>query len=88
MQVGGAHLLADIPSSPMPPYMWLCKRARLAVKLAHPDWNFAAIGRELGLRWRAAPEAERAYCQCLADADKVSYERVRQAARSLLQCTR
>lgn len=42
------------------PYMKFCKKTRPKIVKEKPNFSFTQIGKELGSRWRALSEAEKA----------------------------
>ncbi|KAL9184056.1 hypothetical protein ACHAXT_002142 [Thalassiosira profunda] len=50
----------DKPKKPLSGYMLFSKQERPKVKADMPDATFGEVGRELGARWRALSDAQKA----------------------------
>ena len=66
----GAPKDPNAPKGALSAYMLFQRDARAALLAARPGLGFGAVGKELGLQWRALDDEEKARYESLAEADR------------------
>ena len=70
------------PKRGMTSYIFFCQQNRAIVKTDEPDFDAKDVTRELGRRWSALSETEKAPFVKLAEEDKLRYEKERSESHS------
>lgn len=65
---------SDGPKRPLTAYMYFCQAERDSVKKAHPNMSGKEITTELGARWKALSDSQKAPYEAKQVADKERYE--------------
>lgn len=60
-------------AAPLSSYILFGNANRAKVKAEHPDWGIQEIAKELGVRWKALSESEKAEYESMQKDDKKRY---------------
>lgn len=68
----------DAPKRSLSAFFWFCNDERSKVKGQNPEATVGEVAKELGRRWNACTEDQKAKYEALALKDKARYEKVSQ----------